>query len=534
MADARSELEELRRLEELEKKAAGQAQPEKAPVESPEGAAFGVFPKQRAVPSRTKIEETPLGAAGLGAKTAMMEPVYGAGELIPGEIGKASARAGKELEQEYQKKAKQFPVATRAGYLPTLLGTAAIPGAGGVRLAEGAGLLGRAAAGGGVGGAVMGALQPTGQEDYAKRAEEKAKSAAVGGTLGTALGVAVPGAAKLAKAFKKPEPIATPSDFEQLGRKVEQSVSGPRKEFIEARRAEAKQTYDSAKKIAREKQTAGIPFGDSPEGRQLAQELEASKYADGFLKSETEIKAIDDVLNVLRPRVTGGEAVPVGKGKVSARLETKTPTVKTEKDISAFIDELRSIRDANKPGQPVTNYAGLTREYRKNLIEKIEKYLYEWSPEYRQADEAYKAASDKLAPFETDLMRRLLKEEKYAAGDIARDTEKFAKDFFSSADTVNQLKNATQDPALVAQLGKEYIATLFSNKSPAQVKSIATDPANVGWMREAGILSDVQNYANKASTAENRQKIAKLLGTTALGGAVGYTAGSRISKMLGL
>lgn len=493
-----------------------------------EGAAFGVFPKQRATPSKTKIEETPLGAAGLGAKTALLEPVYGAGEFIPGEIGKASARAGKELEQTYQQKAKQFPVATRAGYLPTMLGMTAIPGAGGVRLAEGAGTVARAAAGGGVGGAAMGALQPTGKEEYAERAKEKAKSAAVGGTLGTALGVAVPGAVKLAGSMKKPEPIAAASDFEQLGRKVEESLTGPKKEFIEARRTEAKQMYDDAKKIARDKQSAGIPFGDSPQGRALAQELEASKYVNGMLKSETEIKAIDDVLRVLRPKVTGGEAVPVGRGKVSARLETKTPTVKTEKDISAFIDELRAIRDANKPGQPVTNYAGLTREYRKELLDKIERNLYEWSPEYKQADEAYKAASAKLAPFETDLMRRILKEEKFASGEVAREAEKFASDFFSSADRVRQFKEATQDPALVAQLGKEYVATLFSNKTPQQVKAIATDPKNVGWMREAGILRDVQDYASKATDVERRTDIVKKLAKYGTAAAIGAGAASKL------
>jgi len=329
------------------------------------------------------------------------------------------------------------------------------------------------------------------------------------------------------EAFSSPKAIGEVSDFQGLGERVERALTGPKKAVIEARKKEANQLYDFAKETARKVQAAGQPFSESPQGLALARDLENSKYYTSpegkrFLKSDTEVKAIDDVLSVLKPRVSGGEVSPLGAGKVSQRLSKKSPTVETQKDIDAFVDELRSIRDANKPGQPVTNYAGLTREYRKKLIDKIERHLYDWNRDYEKADLAYKAASDKLAPFETNLMRRILREEKFAPGEVARDTESFAKEFFSSADKVKELKAATGDPKFVSDLAKDYAATKMSSMSPQSVKEFAYSPENQGWLSESGIKDVVQKYANESTKVESRKNILKYLGIGAAGSAIGY------------
>ena len=329
------------------------------------------------------------------------------------------------------------------------------------------------------------------------------------------------------KALTSPEAVGQVSNFQQLGERVEKALTGPKKAVIEARKKEATQLYNQAKDTARKVQTAGQPFAESPQGIALARDLENSKYftdsqGNKFLKSQKEIDAIDDVLSVLKPKVSGGQVSPLGAGVVSQRVTKKTPTVQTQKDIDAFIDELRSIRDANKPGQPVTNYAGLTREYRKNLIDKIERHLYDWDKDYEKADQAYKAASQKLAPFETDLMRRILREEKYTPGEIARDTEAFAKEFFSSSDKVKELKFATGDPKFVSDLGKDFAATKLDGMTPARVKEFAFAPENQGWMTEAGIKDVVQKYAQEATKVESRKNMLKYFGIGAAGSAIGF------------
>jgi hypothetical protein len=171
----------------------------------------------------------------------------------------------------------------------------------------------------------------------------------------------------------------------------------------------------------------------------------------------------------------------------------------------------------------------LDANYRRDLINVLQKALYDWSDEYRVADEAYKAASKTLAPFQTRLMEKLMRKEKYDRSELATDTEKFADEFFNSRDSVANLKVAIKDDVFVRDIARDYVATLFSNKTPQQVKAYAADPRNHGWMREAGVFDDVQKYANTATKVENRKDILKKLAI----GSAAIAVGTRVGSMLG-
>ena len=144
------------------------------------------------------------------------------------------------------------------------------------------------------------------------------------------------------------------------------------------------------------------------------------------------------------------------------------------------------------------------------------------APEYEAADKAYKAASQKLIPFQTELMSRALKGEKFDPKDLVKSPEEFGPTFFKDVNSVENLLAATESPAQVASLGKEYVASVFAQKTPTQIQSFVQ--TNAGWLKKAGIYDDVANYAFKATTAQNRQDILKKLavGTAVAGlGALG-------------
>jgi len=92
--------------------------------------------------------------------------------------------------------------------------------------------------------------------------------------------------------------------------------------------------------------------------------------------------------------------------------------------------------------------------------------------------------------------------------------------------SVRQLKEVTQDPTAVTKLGKEYVASLFAEKSPSAVKTFVSDAKNAPWLKEAGIYDDVVNYANQTVKAESRQKILSKLGYAAAGGTLAATLGA--------
>lgn len=373
------------------------------------------------------------------------------------------------------------------------------------------------------------------KEERAKEKKEFPKASMLGAIAPDVASVA-PGAIKAGKyvagLVKSPEPIAAVKDLAEVGQKGFNLLKDKAAKLYEARSAEAATKYENAFNTARQAQAKGEPFATSQQGRSLISELENDKriLAGGqeFEKGQEKIAGIDRLIKAIKGTTTGGETVPVGKGVVSGKLTKKLPTKTTEKDIEALVEELRFLRDVDAKGKPYEAYAALSADYKRNLINKLERQLYDWAPEYRAADEAYKAASAKLDPFKTQLMSNALKGEKFNAKDLVASPEDFGRTFFSDVNGVRNLKQATESPAEVARLGKEYVASKLANKTPDQVQAFVKDTNNTGWLKEAGIYDDVLNYANKATKAEGRQQILKNMGKGAAYVAGGLTLGSPV------
>lgn len=155
--------------------------------------------------------------------------------------------------------------------------------------------------------------------------------------------------------LRAPKPIGDPSGYVAMGEKLESKVKQAAKSVYEPRAKEAEVLYNSAKDAARIRQAQGEPFARSDAGRALLNSLENEKRIiagrEAFEVGQDKIAAIDRLINAIKGTTTGGEIKAVGKGKVSGRLQTKTPTKTTEKDVDAIVEELRFLREVNKPGK---------------------------------------------------------------------------------------------------------------------------------------------------------------------------------------
>jgi len=348
--------------------------------------------------------------------------------------------------------------------------------------------------------------------------------AAAGPTLARMGKYGITKASDLVSSFKQPKPFATQEGLDVVGEKGFKLLKDKFDDLYKARKTEADKLYDDAFVTARQAQSQGNPFATSPQGQALLQALEAEKRVVSgektLLKGQEKIAGIDRLIDAIKGVTKGGErtAKEIERtARPTAKIYTQTPKKTTEKDIEAVVEELRFLRDVDAKGKPYEAYAALSADYKRDLIKKLESALYQWDDKYRIADEAYRAASQKLEPFKTRLMENALKGEKFDPKSLAKSPEDFGPTFFSDVNGVRQLKEVTQDPSSVAQLGKEYVASILSNKTPQQVKAFATDAKNSGWMREAGIYDDVVNYANKAVTSANKKEILKKIGYSTLG-----------------
>ena len=340
-------------------------------------------------------------------------------------------------------------------------------------------------------------------------------------------------ASDLVSSLRQPKPFAAQEGLDVVGEKGFKLLTDKFEKLFKARKAEADKLYDDAFVAARQAQSQGSPFATSPQGQALLQALEAEKRVVSgektLLKGQEKIAGIDRLIDAIKGVTKGGErtAKEIERtARPTARIYTQTPKKTTEKDIEAVVEELRFLRDVDAKGKPYEAYAALSADYKRDLIKKLESALYQWNDQYRVADEAYRTASQKLEPFKTRLMEGALKGEKFDPKSLVKSPEDFGPTFFSDVNGVRQLKEVTQDPSSVAQLGKEYVASILSNKTPQQVKAFATDAKNSGWMREAGIYDDVVNYANKAATAESRSEILKKIGYGAAGAGIVSAVGS--------
>lgn len=458
--------------------------------------------------------------------------VTGAGELLPGAAGEAAARGTQYLTGVAEQAGARTP-----GALPFAKGAsivAPIPGvAKYLQAAKSLPSLVRRGAGVGAG---IGAATPTGSADIS----EKIVPTAAGAALGVV--PAIPGVARSAKEAvsgigKKVEPIGTPEGLTSLGERIEKEITPTVEKAYKSRATEADANYEIAKQTAREAQSKGQPFAQSPAGKSLLDTLQKSKYSidqNGklFLVGEDKVKAIDRLINAISGKTSGGfqrvaKETPTGKKIYSMKGEPKTTL---EKDIDAVVEELRYLREANKPGTEFTGYAGLDARYRQQLEELLSRHLYAWNPAYETADLAYREASKKLSPFQTQLMQKILKKEKYSPGELAIDTERFADELFKSRDTVREFKAITGKPEIINDIAKNYFATIMEGKSPQRIKSFVSDPYQRGWMEESGIYDIAKRYAESVEKSQSKREILKKLGIATTGGVVG----SKIASILGM
>jgi ribosomal protein S17E len=192
------------------------AAPTPAPAKKSAPVPYSMFGSQPNPEEEMKGYQTGAGGALTGLKTSVMEPIYGAGEFIPGDIGRASARGAKELEKEYKQAKKESPIPTMLGYGGGIAAQMALPVGELAKGATTAGTIGKSA----LTGAGFGALTPTGEQDYNKRIEKKVSPTVLGAALGGGV-ASLPSLGRSLLGTTQPEITELAKQYEAKGIKFE-------------------------------------------------------------------------------------------------------------------------------------------------------------------------------------------------------------------------------------------------------------------------------------------------------------------------
>ena len=508
--------------------------------------------------------EQPIGvgeAMYTGAKTAVMEPIYGAGELLPGEFGKGAASRAKELEQEYQRTVKQQPIATRAGYFPTTAATLLLPGGAGVKMAEGAPLLARALAGGGLAGVVGGGLAPTGKEDYSERLAEKGKSAAIGGALGTTLGAAAPLVPAAGTAIKKGYQAltgkATKEAEKQAGKTVEairqageagKTAAGQRAEESAKAEFEKRARQESNLKGAekkfmtaaeKEQQDAALKLADlkSPDPRikdeaTLGDAMQrVLSRTEGYLSSRSSQQASRDYKEYFEQ--AKGFSASDSRKEMIQKLEglTKSSSAGSElrnrasqalKDLSESTNAIGAEKEFRKyferaSGPSETGYGQVQKDADTEISNVIGDALNTHAPKRIEARKNYKEFQTPLDAYETLIGKKAVKEEAGVPGRLQMQPTEYPSYYFKNRDQVQLLREQLrEDEAAVRKFANAHAGIELDGLDAKQAQ--AWLEKNKAWVDEVSGLSDrVKRYVADLSRSEQaaatKEAQAEKLGT---------------------
>ena len=312
--------------------------------------------------SQSEINRT-FSESGKGVISGIAQTATGLGELLPGEVGKKSAQATKELR--------------KFGYGPSqLLGSLLVPAAGATKAPI-------------LAGALSGALTPTGEEDTLKRYGEKGIAAILGATPGI-LGKAVGYGSKFLGTAKGKEAVSAAEELRGTIKGLTETEIAAQKEVAEKATSELERITAAQRQIAerdaiatdRAARQAGTPPEAMADIRAKTLERTRERVADaekaareaGLNEAETishvadvegRVVQAEDAVQKLEQRLASGETItPEGFGSIirDTAEKIRTKGVEAREKLAGFGKAISSAGE-----RPIVNTS--------NIIKRIDRIL---------------------------------------------------------------------------------------------------------------------------------------------------------------
>lgn len=301
--------------------------------------------------------------------------------------------------------------------------------------------------------------------------------------------------------------VAPAKTTDEVGTSLKTGIIDPMKKAFEQRATQAKELYGKALESAKTKEAAGNVFAKAAEGRAAVAELQALKAAGPTgakpLTTEQE-RQIDRLIETIEGTKPPTTTEKLGTGVVSQKqVLTKTKGEQSPAGHEALVSRLRELRKVDEsPGQQTEGLAALGREKAHELAGALEKHLYGWNPEYKAADDAYKAQSDFMHRWQTESMTGATRGEPFDFTKAAASPSEFPSRFFKDGQSVRQLIEATGDPQAVAKHGAEWAAHELRGMDAGKAREWATK--NIDWITAAGIKPKIDRYVSTLAQHESQ------------------------------
>ena len=479
MANDRQELEELRRIDELERKAAGGKTEAKKPSVSKEES--GLYDKAKAF-GKSAIEAIPGGAgayggmelgASLGAMTGPFAPIAvpalglagaigghylgekfgeGAGEMIPEETKKDIGFSKEQREVERKKNPTMSSLGT---YVPDIA-------------------------------AVVSGVERAGSHLITKYGEKLSPSKII-------------------------ESIGTPTSRSDVGEKVSKKITDKLTDFIKTRKPKAKQVFDSY-----------LNEGAAKEGEILADYKNAlSEYYAKHARdmSQAEAKFLKDSLE----RTKG----------INATIDETLSPIIAQPGIKAIETERRFLGKVLK-GSVREGFEAIPTKRKQDVEALLESVIRKHVPKkFDEAKTLYTELSEPINKYGTALGEKVTKRAGEFLPDIPKtDVAKIPDAFFKSRNSINELKQLAGDDAFVNKVVSEHVANdLVGKKTSVQIREYINQ--NYDWLQEFKQPQGILDKLQKAEQALKNTEKLKTAGKYSAGGVIGAGTVNQIRNLIG-
>jgi cell division septum initiation protein DivIVA len=285
----------------------------------------------------------------------------------------------------------------------------------------------------------------------------------------------------LAQAEPALRTVGTPRELSDIGKELQGAVKEQHQAGLDARAADYQALKTQRDAIVKSKESAG----------ETVDQTTAMKDLKSYIKSKTDAK--------ISPRPTTDQGILRVYGQVNEALQN--PSFKALDQVRRKLGDVLGNKD-------VEGYSAIGKDVAGKLYSKISDMQKEFVGEdqtgknlQQMMQEQYHDASLGLRKFSAGTGGKATALDRVDPERFAADPQGVPKQFFSSQQSVRDLKELTGDSGLVQRAGSSYVSSQLRGMSAKQVEQYAQK--NSDWLREVpGLQKSVADYAARLAKIE--------------------------------
>jgi len=275
--------------------------------------------------------------------------------------------------------------------------------------------------------------------------------------------------------------VGQPRELSDIGSELQTAVKSQHQAGLDARQADYNALKTQRDEIVKSKEQAG----------ETVDQIPAMRGLKDYIKTKTDAK--------ISPRPTTDQGILRVYGQVNEAIQN--PSFKA-------LDQVRRKLGDVIGGKDVEGYSAISKDVAGKLYSKISDVQKEFAGEdqtgknlQQMMQEQYHDASLGLRKFGTGAGGKATALDRVDPERFAADPQGVPKQFFSSQQSVRDLKELTGDSGLVQRAGSSYVSSQLRGMSAKQVEQYAQK--NSDWLREVpGLQKSINDYATRLSKIE--------------------------------